>query len=184
MYPQTSTRTSLSVTSSRVLRSACCCFQSSTRTPVCTSISMTTTSLYIWRTFRFWIVVHWLFVHVASFPFSMGLDDFSQTNHAIYYFMPQLWPKMPGKIDCFRRTSNCDHSKRWSGLQSPRNSACPFLIGSPLHACWIRGNIRSLYCTILLHHCICTWNYRCWLLCYWRTVLLYCCCTVLYCCVL
>ena len=32
--PQTSTRASLSVTSSGVLRSACCCFQNSTRTPV------------------------------------------------------------------------------------------------------------------------------------------------------
>ena len=53
--PQTSTCMSLSVTSSGVLRSACCCFQSSTRTPVRTPLSMTTT----------WYMIP----HLTYFPF-------------------------------------------------------------------------------------------------------------------
>ena len=126
--PQTSTRTSLSVTSSGVLRSACCCFQSSTRTPVRTSLSMTSTWLHIWRTFRSFMVVLSVFVYFASFLFLIEHDGYTQKKTCKIHFLPPSSDQQNHreKIDCFRQISNWDHKKRGNAPQSPRNSACRF----------------------------------------------------------
>ena len=106
-------------------KSACCC---APQTSIRASLSVRSTWLHIWRTFRLFVVVLCLFVHLASFLSWWDLMDFHKNHARSNIFAPVLTNKIPGrKFDCFRQISSWDPRKRRrSAPQSPRNYPCPF----------------------------------------------------------
>ena len=88
-----------------------------------------------------------------------GLDDFSQKICKIHFFAPVLTNKIPGR----KLIASAKYQTGTIGNDGVPHKALgimPALFGPP-HACCIRKNIRTLYCTTLLYHRISTLNYYC-----------------------
>ena len=118
-----------------------------------TSLSMVTTWFHIWRTFflqsrtltvrPFW--------QLASFLF-LGHDDFSQKNmQDLLFFAPVLTNKIPGR-KLFASANYQTGTIGNDGVSDKALGILPALFHGPLHACCIRKNIRTRYCTTLLNY--------------------------------
>ena len=140
--PQTSSRSSLSLTSSGVLQSACCCSQSCFQAHDSTSDELV----------RFFTVVLW---HVRPCCQFLGHDDFWRKNHARSIISgPGYGEQNPREKSELLQPNikNWDHRENWGVPRKPSKFCLPFFIGRSPQGCWRRKTIRAavwLYCTAL-----------------------------------
>ena len=83
--------------------------------------------IHDWRTFRFFRVVLWLFVHVATCQISVPgtYMIFTKLVQEPLFLAPVLTNKILGRKNASAKCQTVTIEKRTSAAQSPRNSACP-----------------------------------------------------------